>query len=471
MRLKVLKLGSLLLIGLPVTLYLLFYLFLSFGEWRAGQDRALAESIFKNSKEAHEIYLLDHGKLSLAERIRLIRSAEKSIELEFFIYNLDGAARLITHELLKKAQEGVRVRLLVDFSVPVFVFGPEYAFYLKERGVEVRYYNTSGLERIFAVQHRSHRKLLIVDGKKMITGGRNIADEYFDLHQSYNFLDSDIFVSGEIVGAALSSFELYWNSEYASSPEASSTDLDPEEFAHLKEFFVQDVDLGEKANSILRSAPSSLVQPHICRDTTFVTDFPGALQENRRVFYVLSELFASAEEEVIGESPYVVLRREGLDLIQSMVSKGIRTRLLSNSLYSTDAFYTVAALWPTLDDLSKTGIELMVYGGRAPEYHEVGRYGIHSKRAVVDNKTVIVGTYNVDPRSANLNSELLVVCKDQPELAREAKQSVLDRMTHSKSVVNRDLVEKEVLLENAPLKDRVLFWLSMPLASGFAFLL
>ena len=113
----------------------------------------------------------------------------------------------------------------------------------------------------------------------------------------------------------------------------------------------------------------------------------------------------------------------------------------------------------------------MVYGGRAPEYHEVGRYGIHSKRAVVDNKTVIVGTYNVDPRSANLNSELLVVCKDQPELAREAKQSVLDRMTHSKSVVNRDLVEKEVLLENAPLKDRVLFWLSMPLASGFAFLL
>ena len=115
---------------------------------------------------------------------KLIESAQKSIELEFFIYEIDTASRLITQALARKAQEGVRVRLLVDFALPVFKLAPRYIQTLEKAGVEVRYYNTAGFERFFAAQHRTHRKLLVVDRQHAIIGGRNIADEYFDLSDS-----------------------------------------------------------------------------------------------------------------------------------------------------------------------------------------------------------------------------------------------------------------------------------------------
>jgi putative cardiolipin synthase len=102
----------------------------------------------------------------------------------------------------------VRVRILVDFSAPVFELKPAYARLLGEAGVKVRYYNTSAMYRLVSIQHRSHRKLLIIDGDTVLTGGRNIANDYFDLSDHYNFLDSDLEVSGPIVKSVLESFDV-----------------------------------------------------------------------------------------------------------------------------------------------------------------------------------------------------------------------------------------------------------------------
>ena len=118
-----------------------------------------------------------------------------SIALEFFIYDVDEASRLLTQALIGKAREGVQVRILVDFSAPVFKLKPAYARLLGQAGVKVRYYNTSALYRLVSIQHRSHRKLLIIDEETVLTGGRNIANDYFDLSDHYNFLDSDLEVS------------------------------------------------------------------------------------------------------------------------------------------------------------------------------------------------------------------------------------------------------------------------------------
>lgn len=166
-----------------------------------------------------KIELIDDGLACFERRIDLIESAKETIELEFFIYELDLAARLISDKLIEKAAEGVKVRLLVDFSAPVFKLKPQFANFIKQNSVDVRYYNTSSLLDLVAVQHRNHRKFLIVDGKYALTGGRNVANDYFNLSNHYNFLDSDILIEGPIVSNIKSSFNLYWTSEYSVEPE------------------------------------------------------------------------------------------------------------------------------------------------------------------------------------------------------------------------------------------------------------
>jgi putative cardiolipin synthase len=152
--------------------------------------------------------------------------AKESIELEFFIYEIDTASRLVTQALARKAREGVKVRLLVDFSLPVFKLAPHYAAVLQAAGVEVRYYNTAGLARFFAANHRTHRKLLVVDRQRAVIGGRNIADDYFDLSERYNFLDSDLLIQGPVVASISDSFDLYWQSDWVNSPDRVAADPD-----------------------------------------------------------------------------------------------------------------------------------------------------------------------------------------------------------------------------------------------------
>ena len=206
---------------------------------------------------------------------------------------MDDASRLITQALIKKAREGVQVRILVDFSAPVFKLKPAYARLLGEAGVKVRYYNTSALYRLVSIQHRSHRKLLIIDGETVLTGGRNIANDYFDLSDHYNFLDSDLEVSGPIVKTVLESFDVYWNSHLATEPAP-----DPRPNAEAAKFVLpneRDAALIGK----LRAAGESYRQSHKaheCRDVRFVTDFPNHGEASRNVFNAIVEELGRATQ-------------------------------------------------------------------------------------------------------------------------------------------------------------------------------
>src|SRR6187399_1884050 len=209
-------------IGGVLAVYLLFAIGLTVLEWIVRENPKVEHSLRAHSTEPHLITHYDQGAASFERRLELVASAKTSIALEFFIYDVDEASRLITQALIKKAREGVRVRILVDFSAPVFQLKPAYARLLGEAGVQVRYYNTSALYRLVSIQHRSHRKLLIVDGETVLTGGRNIGNDYFDLSDHYNFLDADLEVSGPIVKTVLESFDVYWNSRLATEPAADS---------------------------------------------------------------------------------------------------------------------------------------------------------------------------------------------------------------------------------------------------------
>ena len=455
------------------------YLFLALGltvlEWIVRENPKVEESLRAHSTDPHLLTHYDQGAASFQRRLELVASAKTSIALEFFIYDVDEASRLITQALIKKAREGVDVRILVDFSAPVFKLKPAYARLLGEAGVKVRYYNTSALYRLVSIQHRSHRKLLIIDGDTVLTGGRNIANEYFDLSGHYNFLDADLEISGPIVKTVLKSFDVYWNSHLATEPVP-----DPAPNAEAAKFVVPD----ERDAAVigkLRAAGESYRQSHKtheCRDLRFVTDFPNHGEASRNVFNAIVEEVGRAKQEVVVESPYFVIKKGGYAVLEDLHKRSVGVRVVTNSLASTDASYSVGALYPWLGSLAGTGLTLSAYGGKPlpAQSTTIGggtpRWGLHAKRGVIDGETTLLGTYNMDPRSANLNSELMVVCRGQRELAAEVLASIVAREAASVRVIERGrVVQRSGLLGESPLKQRFRFLLEMPIANLFDFLL
>ena len=463
------------IVGAILAVYLVFAIGLTILEWVVRKNPSIEDSLMAHSTAPHSITHFDQGAASFQRRLELIASAKSSIALEFFIYDVDEASRLLTQALIRKAREGVQVRILVDFSAPVFQLKPAYARLLGEAGVKVRYYNTSAAYRLVSIQHRSHRKLLIIDGTTVLTGGRNIGNDYFDLSERYNFLDSDLEVSGPIVKTVLQSFEVYWNSHLATEPAS-----DPRPDAAAAKFVVpQDGDaaLLEKLR-VVGETYRQAHQAHECRDLRFVTDFPNQGEASRNVFKVIVEELSRAKQEAVVESPYFVIKSGGFAVLEDLHKRGVHVRVLTNSLASSDASYAVAALYPRLGSLADTGLTLSAYGGAPLPSQSTNlmggtpRWGVHSKRGVIDGDTTLLGTYNMDPRSANLNSELMFVCRGQKDLAAEVLASIAQREAASGKVIERGtIVQRSALLGGTPLTDRIRFVLEMPVANLFAFLL
>jgi putative cardiolipin synthase len=165
-------------------------------------------------------------------------------------------------------------------------------------------------------------------------------------------------------------------------------------------------------------------------------------------------------------------------VLDDLHKRGVHVRVLTNSLASTDASYAVATLYPRLGSLADTGLTLSAYGG-APlpsQSTNLGggspRWGVHSKRGVIDGDTTMVGTYNIDPRSANLNSELMLVCRGQKDLAAEVLASIAAREAASARVIERGrIVQRSSLLGSSSLTHRIRFLVEMPIANLFDFLL
>ena len=442
-------------------------------------DQPAVESLSFHTKNPQQITLINSGLASLWKRIDLIRSAKKSIEMEYFIYNLDRSSRILNRELILQAQKGIKVRIIVDYSKPVFQLDPFVAAFLKQSGIEVRYYNTASMFNVFGVQHRSHRKLLIVDDQFVITGGRNVADEYFDLSENYNFLDTDILIEGTSVAEIKKGFDFYWKSNLSDSAEKFQTAFSEEQLQSV----VEEIKKGDKDDAVLaeisqigkRKFQESFKAT--CNDFSYVTDFPGASVAHRKVYNQIIIESERALKEIIVESPNFVLKTDGMEAIKNLVNRGVHFKVLTNSLQSTDAFYTVSAFFATMRSLVSLGLEVWGYSGGAfdselKSIKQSGRWGLHSKRAVIDGETTLIGTYNIDPRSANLNSELMVVCRNQKELAEKVLLDINSRFANSLPLVQKNCLNCWThVFKGASFQSQLLFFVFIPVSSQFDFLL
>tara|TARA_R110000868_G_scaffold64598_5_gene194090 strand:- start:3772 stop:5256 length:1485 start_codon:yes stop_codon:yes gene_type:complete len=424
-----------------------------------------------HSDAPHSLQVLNSGLAAMEKRIQLVESAKESIDLEMFIYNTDKAGRMFTHALVKKAKEGVRIRLLFDHFMIGSTISPYHAHELERHGIIVRFYNKASLLRAKA-QYRNHRKSLIIDGKVAVVGGRNIADEYFDLSEEYNFVDRDLVVEGEIVGAIAQSFQEVWDSKYViqidrdrkprpndikylrasrDSGRMSGRAMYSEDIRHWNKY-VQDAQnftfVTQEDEALLervRTLGKGLLQNEhtdTCHKSAFYSDKPGHGRRHRREGRLLKheifERLKAVKDKVLIDTPYFISDDDSRPVLDGLLDAGKKVDVLTNGVYSTDAIYVATVFYHYFKRWLRGGLKPFIYQGDALNYYPTvnegvgaSRWGTHSKTFVFDNDSSMIGSYNFDPRSNVYSLELAYFCDGNETLASSIRNDIEARMAQS----------------------------------------
>lgn len=440
-------------------------------------EQALAASTPEAPR--HFATLLDRGQDALIARVHLIRAARRSIDLQSFIYDTDDTGALVLEELLAAARRGVKVRVLLDQLYGLPDPNLQAALAGAHPNFELRLYNPTFNEaRTQSLQYaagilccfrkfnrRMHTKLLLVDGTVGVTGGRNIQDRYFDWGEGYNYRDRDLLVAGPVAQAMQANFEAFWTFE-RSRPAHTLKDVarrlvraggvpahrlfDPARERPPRVLAMAAI-AADGAAVHERLAPLTLPVGRV----DFFADLPekhtGETTAHEDASRAMRDLVASAERELVLQTPYLVLSRPARQLFRELHQRENAPviEVSTNSLAATDAFPVYAMShkykrmylremgfriheykpYPTDApiDVAATGAlgperaTLPIFGsgsagsasGPVPLKRAGIRVGLHAKSMVLDDRVGVVGSHNFDPRSDNLNTESMVVVHDR----------------------------------------------------------
>ncbi len=448
-------------------------------------------------------FVLDTGEEALLARAWLVDHAERSIEVQYFIWSTDNVGILASEALLRAAERGVKVRVIVD---DLLIDAPDKSLLAlaKHPNVDIRIYNpkhkvgTPLHKRIVnvvtnfrGVNQRMHDKTLIVDGIVGITGGRNMADEYFSYDADYNFRDRDALLLGEAVKTMGENFEAFWKSPLAapvetlydgfglmqknvtvSDEEIQRVYRDLHDYARVPDNFAPEV------RAAIAATPKSFARVSAemsWGDAQFIHDIPGknkstfSLGGGGRTTVELAKLVAGAKEDILIQSPYLVISSRARALFKQAIARGVRVRINTNSLASTDNLQAFSGYRNQRRSLLKMGIEIYEFKPD-PENRQrlTARFGgptkppifaLHAKSMVIDGATTYIGTYNLDPRSENLNTEVGVIVRD-PTFANRVQMAIEEDMLPENSWHASEEPDKYVPLTK---RGRVRLWQLLPL--------
>jgi putative cardiolipin synthase len=408
-------------------------------------------------------YILEKGEESLIGRAWLAQHATESIDVQYFIWSTDNVGILAAERLLSAAERGVAVRVLVD---DLLIDAEKRTLLLLSAhpNAQIRVYNpvlTVGVgfwqkvKNVFtdfrAVNQRMHDKTAIFDGVVGITGGRNMADEYFDFDHAYNFRDRDILLVGAAVREMTANFEEFWDSEYAvpveeilaEELEEISSDDTRQRARELHAYAADTRNFAPEVREAVEATGEhieALLQMMVWDDMTFISDIPGKNagemglggggESTRQLIVALQD----ARESILIQSPYLVMPERGIALFRELVDQGVRIRISTNSLASTDNIQAFSGYASQRKELLKAGVEIYEFKPYPAIREELlERYpspadrnpifALHAKSLVIDDRVVFIGTFNLDPRSANLNTEVGVLVSNE-QLAKQLTASI-----------------------------------------------
>jgi len=409
------------------------------------------------------VYILEKGEEALLGRAWLAQHAAHSIDVQYFIWSTDNIGILAAEQLLSAAERGVRVRVLVD-DLLIDAENKTLLLLSAHPHAEIRIYNpnlsvgvswwrrlANAVTSFRDINQRMHDKTAIFDNVAGITGGRNMADEYFDFDHTYNFRDRDVLLLGRAVGDMTANFEEFWNSEFAIPVEdilAAELDaVSPDDVAlraaELHAYAANPRNFEPQVRQAIANAHTwfpYLLAAMTWADVTFISDVPGknagdkGLAGGGEATARLIDAIRGAEQSILIQSPYLIMPEGGIELFADLVKQGVRIRVSTNSLASTDNIQAFSGYHSQREALLDAGVELyefkpepLIRDQLIDRYPRIAGndpiFALHAKSAVIDGRIAYIGTFNLDPRSANLNTEVGALVENE-ELARQLTNSI-----------------------------------------------
>lgn len=468
-----------------------------------------AHGVHRYAGRAHSgetgVYVLENGAEALVARAWLADHAQRSIEVQYFIWSADNIGILASEALLRAADRGVKVRVLVD---DLLIDAPDKTLLALARhpNVNIRIYNpqhsvgTPWYRRLLnlvtdfrGANQRMHDKTFIVDGKIAITGGRNMAAEYFDYNHQYNFRDREVVLLGETVNVMQASFGNFWGSPLAARVEDLYDGVGlMQKNVSVKDQEIRQIyrDLHAYANSRENFAPEvhaaidamptifeALAKQVVWDKVEFIHDRPGK-NDNRFKLdggglstTALAGMVEGAKHSIVIQSPYLVMSGAAMQLFRRAIERRVKVRINTNSLASTDNLQAFSGYRSQRDELLEMGVKIYEYKpapaiqrkmmqGSLLVRERLPVFAIHAKTMVVDSERVFIGTFNFDPRSENLNTEVGVILRNAP-LAQAVEAAIETDM----QPVNSWDAASDDHEQHVPLAKRikVYFWQLLPI--------
>ena len=509
-----------------------------------------AESLQHAGPKNH-VFMLDIGSEALLVRIHLIRAARRSISIQTLIWSNDEVGRLMMFELIQAAKRGVIVQIIIDHVASEKNLEISTFLAAVHPNLQIKVYNPIGpaipkkkirptlVEKMYSLvtgfnqlNQRMHNKIFLIDEKIGITGGRNYENAYFDQTRGLNYKDRDIIVIGPVVNGMSASFNKFWEYRHAYFLQDL---LDVENSRRKGDFRTWSSRLGFRLNELFtdietKASDYDYIDQHFAdhlqgvEQALFIADAPGKNNKKwfgrfkgaGRITVELAKLVEKAEEQIVIQTPYLVLSSQAVKLLKKMRRERpeLTIQVVTNSLAATDSWYTYAASFkqkqlyiselgfllyevkphpgdmelfmPTYTQLLSRELtpsekeeyilhqsardenldpfntnEPVDFNGAANNSLEEGEiwgtpyFCLHAKSMVVDNEIAFIGSYNLDPRSENLNTEVGIVIRDRQFAARLQAAIVKDMEPQNSWVIAKRKLPLSLDEINAPL-----VWLS-----------
>jgi putative cardiolipin synthase len=412
---------------------------------QSGPLAELSRAIQADSGADHSGFiLLDGSADGLNWRLALMDSAVSSLDIQTYLWYPDNSGRLILERAIRASERGVHVRLLVD---DLLTAGRDQLIRELDLrpNIEVRLFNPwedrSTLSRagemiaeMERLNTRMHDKLMIADGHAAVVGGRNIGDHYFGLSEAYNFHDLDLLGFGHIATQANGMFDSFWNSEWVVSAQNLDVEPDPE---FVKETWAK-IQKNNREAPALQGFPLEVkdwtgelaaVRSRLRLGTSHI-EYDEATGDavKQNMAEAMFPFLQSAKRELLLTNAYIIPGQPAIDQVKQLTNRGVKVRILTNSLESHDVPAVNSHYEPWRDDFLNAGAELYELRADAAIQSRVdvppaaGEFvGLHTKAVVIDREKVFIGSMNLDPRSASINTEAGAVVFS-PELAEDLAQ-------------------------------------------------